>query len=126
MKLFCKIIIWLLSNRKIESEDKTLVLNALLKNMNVVPIRDVIHLNEKGLIVINGKEQDSEQSMYVLQGCQALRDNKTRRLIRDQITYEATKIGIHHGMTPESIQFSKATIWWGQQEERILTSLLGE
>lgn len=124
--IISKLVVWLLRHKQLLGESRSRVMDALLTNFNAVKIRDVIDRNEVGNLVINGRELSNEETNYFIQSCIAYRDSNARKVLRDQAVYEATKMGIHNGLTPETIQFAKAVLWWYQEQERLLNYILGE
>lgn len=122
-KFISNIIIWALKTTKIQGNDKTKLINALLANMDALPIRDTISI-ENGQILLRGKPIDSiETAQSLKQGASAMRQNFTRKIVQEQILFECSKIGLHLGKTPEDIMFAKAAIWVLMTEENIYKSL---
>lgn len=122
--LVTKLVLWALKSR-ITGENKTRLITALLNNINAVPIRDVIKHSRKGIIV-NGQILETDQGIAFLQGVTALADSKARKLIRDQILYEAIKLGVNQGDNPDKIMFAKAAIWCLEEEERLIANLTND
>lgn len=122
-KILSKIVIWSLKTSKITKEDKALVTTALLKNIDALPIRDIITFDDDGTILIRGRKLEIEEAQILKQGADAMIDNSTRKIIVEQMLYEANKIGLHQGLNPDMIMFAKAVVWVMQQEERILKQL---
>lgn len=120
--LIAKFTIWLLKNNKITGEDKTLVIASLLDNIDALPIHEVIKFSENG-IVINGNQIEPDVAIKLRESAVALRDSYARKTIHNQMTYEAIKMGVHTGLNPEMIMFSKAALWYQQQEDKIIASL---
>lgn len=119
------VIVKLLKSKKIEGIDKTRVITALLENIDALPIRDAVSI-DKGQIFLRGKPiTDIDQAQALKQGANAMIHNGTRRIAEEQILFEASKIGLHQGLTPEQIVFSKAAIWVIQQFNRIYHELDG-
>lgn len=101
-------------------------MNALLDNFRAVPIRDIIKFNQFGAVLVNGQELDAEQSIRIKQSAHALFDNQVRRLVQDQVTYNAINLGVHKGTSPETILFAKASLWVMQEEEKLVRALAQE
>ncbi len=116
-------MVWALKTQKIEGADKTRVVNALLANIDALPIKDAVSI-ENGQIMLRGKPIESlETAQSLKQGAAAMLSNFTRKIAQEQLLFEASKIGLHQGMTPEQIIFAKAAIWCIQNEERIYREL---
>lgn len=118
-KIICRILKW----KKLKGEDKTRIITALLDNIDALPIRDAITFDADGTIIIRGKKLEIEQIQNLKTGVSVLKDNFARKLIEEQLLYECSKLGLHQGLTPEQIQFSKACIWCLQQQNKFLTML---
>lgn len=125
-KLFVKIVLKLLKSKKITGENKTLVLNELLKNIGTLPISRAIGYDGLGNILLQGKKIDLEKLGYLKESLMAYRDNQARQLIREQLKMLAIEYGVHNGLNSETILFSKAMLYNIQEEEKLLQELLAE
>jgi uncharacterized protein YgbK (DUF1537 family) len=121
--MISKIIVKILKWKKLKGEAKTRIITALLENIDALPIRDAITFDQDGTIIIRGKKIDIETAQLLKQSATALKDNYTRKIIQEQMLYTANKIGLHQGLTPEQIQFSKALVWVIQNEQQLLDKL---
>lgn len=121
--LLTKIILWALKTTSIVGTDRTRIINALLADINALPIKEAISFTQDGKVLIRGKAITQEQAQAIQQGAQALRSNSTHKLIHEQVLHEANLIGLHKGLTPEDILFAKAAIWCILQEEMHLRNL---
>lgn len=110
-------------NKKLSQEDRSLVITTLLESVNALPITDIISYDLTGTVRINGKELTSEQIIMLRDGARALQANWTYKVIKDQIAYEAIKMGVHKSTTIDMLIFSKAALWHAEQEKRLLDSL---
>jgi len=124
--IIAKLVIFALKNKKITGESKTLIMNHLLSNINAIMIRNIISFDEKGNVKLGDRTLSREQSTSFREGCRTLMDNPSRKAIHDQICYEAIKLGVHNGLNSEMIQFSKAALWWGEQENALISSIVQE
>ena len=122
--LIVKLAIYVLKNTRFSVEQKNKVTGVLLEKLNAIPIRDIIKYDEQGKITINGKSLDIEQARNFLDSARVMKDNMARRIIQDQVLYHAMKTGVHEGLTPDMILFSKAAIWNQQQENRLLDDII--
>lgn len=113
-----------IKDSKFTTEERSQIIAALLTSINALPIRDVIKFDMNG-ILIDGKRIDAEQAMALKSGADMLRDSNIRKLIHNQIKYEAIKLGVSQGLTPDMILFSKAAIWCIEQEDKLVESLTG-
>ena len=60
------------------------------------------------------------------EGAVALEKNWTYRTIKEQIAYEAIKLGIHGSIDMDGVMFSKAAIWLQQEEIKLVKRLSGD
>ena len=107
-----KDVVSYLENNKLEGEEKTRLISALIGNLNAFPMDEIIKIDHNGSVLANGQELTLEQTVIFRQGVSAIRDSWTFKLIADQIMFEAIKTGVHKGLTTESIMFSKTAIWF--------------
>lgn len=116
-------LIKFLENEKITGEDRTKVLNALLKNLHAVPIHNVIAFDKQGSAYIRGKKLDPDLAMQVIASIEGIKENFALRLVEEQLTYDAIAMGVHNGLNPETIQFAKAILWVLQQKKELFDKL---
>lgn len=123
MNILVWLVLKLLRSHKITGEQKSKVTNALLENIDSLPIRDCIKVGLQGDIIIHGRHLVLEQLNGIRSSAQQLRDSQVRKLIKEQLQFEAVKIGVHNGLTPDSILFSKAILWVLQEEDKLIDKL---
>lgn len=122
--LITKLVVLLLKNNKIENIEKTKILNALLDNIGVLPIKDAVSLNEQGQILLRGKPIiDVDVANSLRQGASAILDNGTRKVVKEQLMAEAGKILLYKSKTPEDLLFAKAIVWVALTEDNIYNDL---
>ena len=126
MKFLVWLTIKLLKSKRITGEQKTRIIAALLRNIHAVPIQDVISFNEDRTMSIEGRKLDVEQAMQLNESANGLKNSYARRVINAQLTYKAIQIGLHQGMNPEQIQFSKAILWIIQEENDLINAISTE
>ena len=124
-RLLSKIIIWALNSIKIKENEKALITTALLRNIDALPIRDALSFDLEGTIMVRGKKLDIEQIQLLKQGADSLKNNYAWNVIEEQVLYEANKIALHQGITPDMIQFAKSAVWVTQQIEKFLKQITG-
>jgi len=122
--LVTTLTIWALKSKRLSGVQKTRVTNELLKNINAVPIHEIITYDQQGSLVIQGRKLEFEQAQALLMNMEALKNNNARKLIREQVAFEAIKLGLHQGETPEKILFAKAALWYAEQEQKLIDSLV--
>ncbi len=118
-KIAVQFALWLLK-RPLSMECRTLLINAILDRLSAIPLRDIITLSENGSLVINGKELDMEELKIIYQSAIALRNNRVFNLIQDQVLHNALTFGLNSSVTLEMLYTSKAAVWWGQEENKLL------
>lgn len=118
-KLITKLTIFALRNKRLKGEQKAQITSELLKNLHAIPYKDILQTLQDGSVMINGKRMDIDTARMFRDSCIALRDNFARKIIHDQVLFEATKIGVHQANSQDAITFSKSAIW-NQNEENIL------
>lgn len=107
-------------------DEKSYLSTKILDKLAALPLRDIIEFSDTGSLLINGRPQSLEQMKILHESARALRSNYMRRLIREQVAYNAIKLGLHKAVKIEDTNFSKAAIWWGQNEEKLIDLLAGE
>lgn len=125
-RLIVKIVTWALRNSRLSGENKIKITNVLLDNIQAVPFKNIISFSREGTILIRGKEMEPDQAIAFRGAAIALQDNIARKIIHDQVMFEAVKMGIHQGLNQDMIMFSKAAMWYGEEENRLLSSIVAE
>ncbi len=119
-----KIIVWIvlkvLKNHKIKGQQRTKILNELLKNIGSLPLGSTISFDSRGTIYLNGKNLDPEQSIAFRESCVALKNSYARTILREQLKFLAIRQGIHEAINDEQILFAKAALWYMHQEDELL------
>lgn len=121
--LVAKLTVFALKHSKLSTSDKALCTAALLDSLHALPIRSIISINEQGLLLVNGELLDYEKSLRLRESARALLASPFRTLMRNQISHLAITIGVREGMTSDQILFSKAALWCGQEEEKLLKTI---
>ena len=110
----------------LKGESRIKVVNALLDNLRVLPIRDIIKFNEMGQLLVRGKPLEHEQALQLKESARNVLLSPARRIVLDQVAYEAIKLGVYQATSPETILFAKAALWHDEQTEKILRLLAQE
>jgi len=114
-----------LKRKKVDPENKALILNALLEHISALPIKDIVTYDVNGTVQLNGEALEPSQLIRLKDGAEALRNNPTYKVIKDQIAYEAIKFGVHSSTTLDMVLFGKAALWIQQQEKSLIAKLSG-
>ena len=121
-----KLLLWLLKQKRLKQTTKIEIVNYLLASVNALPIKDLISFEPDGTLKIGNKILDSQQAIMLRESLVSLNKNWADRVLSEQITYEAIKIGVHIGQTTDQIMFAKAAIWVLKQREELITKLIGQ
>jgi hypothetical protein len=119
-----KIALYLLKKNTLSEKNKAKVLGALLENIGALPLRTVIHFDEKGTLKINGKALSIEQAVALRDSAIAYKDSFAGQLVDEQLRFLAVELGVHQGITLERIIFSKAALWLIEEKKRIIDTLV--
>lgn len=66
-----------------------------------------------------------ETAARLRESARAAKSNFSLAFIHEQVLYAAIVHGVHKLETPEQSYFSRAAIWWGQQEQQFIAELAG-
>lgn len=122
-RLAAKFAVWCLSKARLSYEDRALLTNQILDSLAALPLHDIIYINEEGSLFIRGKAVEMEVAKKLRDSAGVALNSYALNLIRDQVLFEALNMGMI-GMTRiEESVFSKAAVWWGQRQEKILVML---
>lgn len=121
--LIAKLTIYCLRSKRLSGKAKAKVTAALLDNVQSIPLQSVIYFDAQNTLHIGGKTLDYEQASLFVESAKALKENFARKVIHEQVSFEAVKMGLHQGLTPEMIQFAKAALWYNEQEEKLLAAI---
>lgn len=124
-KIAVQLTLWLLK-KQLSLENKSLLISAILDKLSALPIKSIIHLNDNGSLVINGKEIDYSERVLLKDSAKALRENRVFGLIQDQILHHALSFGLNHSVTIDQLYCSKMAVWWGQEENKLLKLIAEE
>jgi len=125
-KLITKIAILALHSKRITGESKNKIIEALIKNIGALPVKKIISFDDFGVLHINGRPLESEQAINFQLSVRALADNEARKIFNQQKRFLAIEMGVHNGLTPEMIIFSKACLWDIEQDEILISQILAQ
>ncbi len=112
-----------LKKSSLSMEDRLALTTALLDKLGALPIGDIVHFTESG-VIINGKELDQDQALSFREACVALKDNYARNVINEQIRYQAIDLGINKAVALDTLFFSKAALWCLNEENILIEKLV--
>jgi hypothetical protein len=108
---------------KTSAEQRALILNFLLEKINALPLKDIISYNNDKTIQVAGKSLTPEQAIMLRESAIALKNSWFYRVMKEQIAFEATKMGINNSLDMGGVLFAKAAIWIQQQEINLIKDL---
>lgn len=109
----------LLRGASLSIQDRTLLTVVLLDKLGFIPASDIIEIDETNGIKIAGKKISVEQAIVLRESARKVLAEPAWKVVHDQITFEAVKIGVHRGESPEQVYFSKVALWWKLQEMKL-------
>lgn len=104
-------------------EDRTALTAVLMDKIGTLPLESSIVITIQG-IQVNGRVLSTDQVLSFKEGCISLVNNPARKLVRDQVRYLAIVEGIHKGLTPDQILFSKTALWNMQMEDQVIEEVI--
>lgn len=123
-------IAWLtvkaLKSKTLSGQAKMKVTNALLDNVGSLPLKNSIVFDEMGTIMLNGKPLEVDTAIAFRESALALQDSFARKIVREQVRFLAIQMGIYQGLSPDTILFAKAALWYGEQEDKLLSQITGQ
>jgi len=121
--------VWLISRllkRSLSQDVKLKLTTLILENFHALPFRDIITISDKGVLLVGGRQLDIEQTIQIRESATNALQSVALKLINDQVLFNAVSIGVHKVEKPEQMMFSRAAIWWGQQQHELLKLLAGD
>lgn len=104
-------------------EDRIALTNTILSTLSVLPINDAIEISPEG-VKIRGRKLNTEEFINFTESCKALKDNKARQIINEQIKFLAINMGVHQSVSLETMMFAKAALWMVQNENELLDKVV--
>lgn len=124
-RLTVKLVLWLLNNSNLSIEDRGLLTTTVLDRLAALPLRDMIVVNEDGSLFVNGRRLTQESKARLRESARTALNNEAFKFIKDQVLFSAVAIGVHKLENERQSFFSRAAIWFGQQEDKYLHVLAG-
>lgn len=120
-----RLLLFLLKHKEVDQKNKVQILSALTQKLEL-PVNDNFTYDVEGTLLVKGRKLQPEQYMALREGADALKRNETRKLIHEQIAFEAVKEGMYKTISLDTLLFAKCAIWLQQQEDRLIKELSGE
>lgn len=111
----------LLRRASLSITDRTLLTAVLLDKLGLIPAGDIIQIDAVNGLKIGGKKITVDEAAILRASARRVLAEPAWKTVHDQITFEAIKLGIHKGNTPEEIYFSKVALWWKAQERELFS-----
>lgn len=105
------------------AEDRSSLIELMLQKVHALPIDNTIVIVPQG-IQVRGKMLDPEQVINLRESTVALVDNTARKIVQEQLKYLAIIEGVHKGLSPDHINFSKAVLWVLEQEQLLIEKIV--
>lgn len=124
-----RLAVWLtqfLLKQKLSKELRVKLMTSILDNLQALPFREIIRVNEQGVLLVNDRTLDIESTVQLRESAHAALQSVALKLINDQVAFNAVTLGVHKVETPDQMIFSRAAIWWGQQQRSLLQLLAGD
>ena len=93
--IIAKFVVFILRHKRLSGEAKAICTSALLDNFNFLPICDIITFDTQGTIQIRGRSLEPEQVKVFAESARLYKDSFAKRIIREQVAFEAVKMGVH-------------------------------
>ncbi len=122
-KIITKITIFALRSKRLSGEQKAEVTSALLDNLVAFPISDIVKIDENGVLKVKGRTLDIDQMIALRESAISLKESFARKLIKDQMKFLAINLGVHQGISTDTITFAKACLWVIQEEDKLVDTL---
>ena len=125
MRWRLKLVKWLLKT-DLNEDEMNYVATLALDNLFALPIRDIITLNDSGTLLVNGRPLTPEVAITLRESARACLQSIARRIIHEQVLYQAVVSGVHKVENNRQMFFSRAAILYAQEEDKLLKLLAGE
>ncbi len=123
--MFAKLVIWFLKHRNLSKEDRMLFTGYLVAKLGGLPIHGILTIDGEGKLLVRGAQLAPEQLMSLRESADALLNNQAWKLIHEQVLYQAVSTGTFEGQNLEQVLFSRAGVWFGQEERKWFEMLAG-
>lgn len=120
-----RIFLWLLKRKNLSKEDRLLLTGHMLSTIGSLPLHGILTIDGEGRPLIKGVPLDSEKAIKLREDADTLLNNHAWQLVREQALYGAVSMGSLEAQTLDQVLFSRAAIWFSQQQETLLKKLAG-
>ncbi len=123
-RIAVKLAKFALNRADLSIEDRAALTTQILSSVAALPFRDMIVISEDGSVLVNGHPLEREEIMKLRDSARMVLNSKAMQLIYDQVAFTAVTLGVHTVETERQMFFARASIWWGQQEIKLLKALM--
>lgn len=123
--LVTKLVIFVLRHKRLSIEDHGLLTTSILNKLSALPLRDMICTDDNGRLVVNGKVVTMEAAQALRESARSAQTNFALNFVHEQVLYTAVVHGVHKLEKPEQSFFSRAAIWYAEEEKKYLKALAG-
>lgn len=117
---------FIVSSARFSNEDRSKFTALLLDRVRALPIKDILSISIEGKLLLAGSPLTVSQIQSLREGAQKVLDSQVRKMIRDQVAFLAVKEGVFKGTDSSQILFSKAALWYQEEEEKLFKILAGD
>lgn len=115
----------LLRSSVLTETDRIKLSRTIMGELGALPIKEIIEIDRNGNIFMNGTPADPDIVKKLSNSARGAINSYALNFIHDQVMFEAIKLGVHTVETERQMHFSRAAIWYGQQEKKWLKILAG-
>lgn len=120
--MFIRFVCWLLRRKTLSSNEHIILMNTVLKSVGSFPTHAIITVDGDKLL-IRGVPLGGEKALAVRDSARQALANMALKDVHEQVLYLAIAQGIHSAQNFDQVMFSKAAVWYGQQERELLKTL---
>lgn len=125
-RFLIKLVVGWLKGANLSLDERLVLSQAVLENLGGAPLADIISIDDSGSLVIKGRSLEADVWLKLRDSARGAKASTAFNLVREQVLYEAIKLGVHKADNSNQMFFARAAIWWGQQEEKYLSLLAQE
>lgn len=123
--MIAKLVIWLMGRKTFSEKERLSLVNAVLRNIDAVPLRALIDVDDNRRILVRGKLASTEDLIVLQQSADTALNSVARNLIHEQVRFMAIDKGYLQSDDPKTQLFYKAALWFAQQENDLLKQMAG-
>lgn len=125
MRLVVKLVARLLRSSDLSTEERSLLTATLLDRLNALPASAILKKDTDGTLMVNGKRISPKMAVAINSSAKRVLNERSFKLVNEQIRFESVNIGIYQGLTPDQNLFAKAALWEIGEHIKALQELSG-